>query len=419
MVTTHFDFFKTVVFYEVNVRQYTPEGTFNSFSKELPRLHSMGIDVLWLMPVHPIGVINRKGNLGSYYAISNHHEVNPEFGSKADLKQLIAMAHSLGMKVILDWVANHVAYDHVWTQEHPDYLLRNADGSFFSPNGWEDVIQINHQNQWAHQAMINEMTYWVEEFDIDGFRADLAHLTPLSFWISARHHTHQLKSNLIWLAESEQEDYFQAFDVLFAWKWMHLTEEFCKGQHQLNVLSAYLKQQCSIRSKSYYKLYFTSNHDENSWNGTEFEKYGLYADMFTVLHFFLPFAVPLIYSAQELPNEKRLAFFDRDPIDWNKPIQKSSFYRNLIEIRKYNYDLNCPEIETLDNGLMILKRTGVERNVWLFLNTGNKEVCYLNFSFNSPFLQKLLIQKENSLHEKEGYLLPGDYIMIEEEHDNK
>ena len=415
MVTTHFDFFKTVVFYEVNIRQYTPEGTFLSFSRHLERLRTMGVDVLWLMPVHPIGIINRKGTLGSYYAISNHHEVNSEFGTKADLKQLIAMAHSLGMKVILDWVANHVACDHVWTEDHPDFLIRNEDGSFFSPHGWEDVIQINHQNPMAHKAMINEMTYWVEEFDIDGFRAHLAHLTPLSFWIAARHHTHQLKSNLIWLAESEQEEYFQAFDILFAWNWMHITEAFCKGQHQLNLLSGYLNQQCMDRSKSFYKLYFTSNHDENSWNGTEFEKYGLYADLLTVLHFFLPFAVPLIYNGQELPNEKRLAFFDRDPIDWNKPLKKASLYQQLIDIRKSLHEFSCPEIETLENGLLILKRTFEKRMVRLFLNTSNMEVCFLNYKYPSSINHKIWIQHVQSSQEKEGYLLPGDFIMIEDE----
>jgi glycosidase len=413
MVTRHFEFYKSIVFYEVNIRQYTPEGTFTSFSKHIPRLHEMGVDVLWLMPAHPIGVVNRKGKLGSYYAISNHHEVNPEFGTKRELKELIEMAHANGMKIILDWVANHVATDHVWTVEHPDYLETNEDGSFYSPNGWTDVIQINHKNTRAHQAMIAEMTYWIEEFDIDGFRADLAHLTPLEFWISARNHTHQIKSDLIWLAESEHEAYFQAFDVLFAWKWMHLSEDFCKGKNNWNDLVFYLKSQCSEKAKSYYKLYFTSNHDENSWNGTEFEKYGVYADLFTVLHFFLPFAVPLIYSGQELPNEKRLEFFERDAISWEHGIKKNTFYKKLIQIRKQIFEFEKPEIEILDNGLLTLSRSGKKKTVKLILNLGVEDARYINISGISIDDIRVLLEKENTREENNGYLSPGGYLLIE------
>ncbi|RYG29406.1 MAG: alpha-amylase, partial [Chitinophagaceae bacterium] len=163
--------------YEVNIRQFTPEGTFEAFANHLPRLKEMGVDILWLMPIHPIGIPHRKGSLGSYYSISNHQAINPEFGTMADFDNLVSKIHELDMKVILDWVANHAAWDHVWTIQHPQYFVRDEFG-FKSPFDWTDVIQLDHRNEEQQEAMINAMRFWVEERNVDGFRADLAHLTP-------------------------------------------------------------------------------------------------------------------------------------------------------------------------------------------------------------------------------------------------
>ena len=172
--------------YEVNIRQYTPSGTFISFAKHLPRLKDMGIEILWLMPVTPISIEKRLGTLGSYYACSSYATLNPEYGNEADFKMLIDTAHALGMKVIIDWVANHTGCDHVWMTAHPDFYLKNEAGDFTEVNGWNDVIDLDYSNKKMRAAMIKAMQYWINEFDIDGFRADMAHLVPLDFWMDAR-----------------------------------------------------------------------------------------------------------------------------------------------------------------------------------------------------------------------------------------
>ena len=219
------DWLATTNIYEVNTRQYTSEGTFIAFSKELPRLKDMGVEALWFMPIHPIGKINRKGKLGSYYSIMDFKAVNSEFGTADDFKDLIKKAHGLGMKVIMDWVANHAAWGNVWTIDHPEYFERDDNGNFKPPYDWTDVIQIDHSNETEQDAMIDAMKFWVTDFDIDGFRADLAHLTPLEFWKKARTAIEPLKPGLFWLAETEEINYHEVFDASFTWEWMHSTEE--------------------------------------------------------------------------------------------------------------------------------------------------------------------------------------------------
>ena len=294
--------------YEVNIRQYSAEGSFNAFAASLPRLKDMGVEVLWIMPIHPIGKTNRKGVLGSYYSISDFKGINPEFGTGADFKNLIKSAHNMGMKVIMDWVANHAAWDNVWTMDYPEYFVRDEDGNFKAPYDWTDVIQIDHTNAAEQDAMIDAMQYWVTDFDIDGFRADLAHLTPLAFWKKARTRIEALKPNLFWLAESEEIDYHQVFDASFTWEWMHCTENYYKGKAGFNNLYDVLAKYDTSFPESAHRLYFTSNHDENTWNGTGSEKYG---DMLKCLSVFSCTwnGIPLIYNGEEMPNTKRLKFF--------------------------------------------------------------------------------------------------------------
>lgn len=315
--------------YEVNIRQYTPEGTFRAFAAHIPRLKGMGVEILWLMPIHPIGKINRKGTLGSYYSIAHHTALNSEFGDEADFDFLVDVIHKAGMKVILDWVANHAAWDHIWTKLNPDFFKRGAFG-FESPFDWTDVIQIDHSNMKERDAMIEAMMYWVEERGIDGFRADLAHLTPLDFWIEARRKCDKIKPGLIWLAESENENYTEAFDITFTWRWMHAAERAIKEENAPTTLFKFLQQQ----DLPGLRLYFTSNHDENSWNGTEWEKYGIYARALAVFSFLYKDAIPLLYSGQEIPNFKRLAFFDKDTLKWHFPPELEDFYKKLYIIRK-------------------------------------------------------------------------------------
>ncbi|HQD11087.1 MAG TPA: alpha-amylase family glycosyl hydrolase, partial [Flavihumibacter sp.] len=209
--------------YEVNLRQYTLEGSFNAFARELPRLQNMGVQILWFMPITPIAIDKRKGTLGSYYACGDYTSTNPEYGSLDDFRQLVQQAHELGMKVIIDWVANHTGYGHTWTLTHPEYFRKNERGEFYDANGWDDVIDLDYTNVDMRHAMMDAMDFWVRETDIDGFRCDMAMLVPLDFWVEARRQLDQRKK-LFWLAECEELNYHDAFDATYAWEWMHKIE---------------------------------------------------------------------------------------------------------------------------------------------------------------------------------------------------
>jgi glycosidase len=320
--------------YEVNIRQYTKEGTFQAFSEHLPRLKEMGVEVLWLMPVTPISREKRLGTLGSYYACSSYTEINTEFGSLDDFRQLVQQAHGLGMKLMIDWVANHTGYDHHWTKEHPDWYRKDNQGQFVELNGWNDVIDLDYSNRALHTGMISCMQYWVTECDIDGFRCDMAHLVPLDFWKEARKQCDALKP-LFWMAECDVPAYLDVFDTTYAWNWMHITEKFRQQQASLEdvrqVLAAYSRDTAGGGAK----LYFTSNHDENSWNGTEYEKYGDAAKALAVFTCTWP-GIPLVYSGQEIPNTRRLPFFEKDSIQWTQQPLLQGFYRSLFAARRHN-----------------------------------------------------------------------------------
>lgn len=360
--------------YEVNIRQYTPEGNFAAFSTHLPRLQQIGVSILWFMPVTPISEAVRQGSLGSYYACSSYTTINPEFGSLADFKEMVKQAQHLGMKVIIDWVANHTGWDHHWTKEHPDWYLTDATGKFTEKNGWHDVIDLDYNNSDMRLAMVEAMRFWVTECGIDGFRCDMAHLVPLDFWIMARTSCETIKP-LFWLAECDDARYHAVFDVSYAWNWMHVTEKYAKGNASLhdmrNVLHDYSHYPAGTE-----KLFFTTNHDENSWNGTEYEKYGNAAQAWAVFTFTWQ-GIPLIYSGQEIPNKKRLRFFDKDQIDWDEPLQLDKFYQTLIRLRKNSSAITEGETFILpddqnDNLMAFLRKKGNEV-VLVILNLSDKD----------------------------------------------
>lgn len=326
--------------YEVNVRQYTVEGSFEAFSKHLPRLKDMGIEILWFMPITPISKKDMKGTLGSYYAVQDYEAVNPEFGTIEDFKQLIADAHSHGFKVIIDWVANHTGNDHIWMIKHPDFFCYNDSGKILNPHGWEDVSQLNYNNPNLYTAMIDAMKFWITTCDIDGFRCDMAHLVPLDFWMTARKKLEEIKPELFWLAECEESNYHEVFDATYTWEWMHKTEEFFRNNLLPNTLIDLLFKYNRSFPADAFRVYFTSNHDENSWNGSEYEKYGDAAKALSVFSCTWN-GLPMIYSGQELPNYKRLNFFDKDFIEWNGKFELHDFYKNLFGLRKKNVALRA------------------------------------------------------------------------------
>ncbi len=328
--------------YEVNIRQYTPEGTFNAFRKHLPRLRAMGVDVLWLMPVQPIGVKNRKGALGSYYSVGDYRGINPEFGTREDLQALIADAHARGFKVVLDWVPNHTAFDHPWITAHPDYYVHDAKGAIINARDnenhdtdWTDVAELDYANPRLRQAMIGEMRWWVDSMALDGFRNDVAGGVPLDFWTEARAALQTSRPDLFFLAEAEGPAFHASFDMTYAWELHHLLNAVAQGKKGTGEIAAYLDRQGRDYPADAYRMAFTSNHDENSWNGTEFERMGANHQAAFVLCATLPNTMPLIYSGQEVSLSKRLRFFQRDTIPWNGP-SLAPFYTTLLGLKHAN-----------------------------------------------------------------------------------
>ncbi len=408
------DWIASTNIYEVNLRQYSTEGSFNAFATSLPRLKDMGVETLWFMPIHPIGKTNRKGTLGSYYSIADFKAVNPEFGTVDDFKNLVQAAHQLGMKVIMDWVANHAAWDNVWTGEHPEYFVRDEAGNFVTPYDWTDVIQIDHNSESEQDAMIGAMQYWVTEFDIDGFRADLAHLTPLAFWKKARTAIEPLKPGLFWLAESEEISYHEVFDASFTWEWMHSTENFYKGNASFSSLYQVLAKYDAEFPGNAHRMYFTSNHDENSWNGTGAEKYG---DMLSCLAVFSCTwnGIPLIYSGEEMPNPKRLQFFEKDPIGWNGEYKLHDFYKTLLTLKKSN-----PALRSADEAVTTFHIiTEGAKQVMAFLRKSdmNEVLVFLNLSKDAAgfsIKDQLINNSYNNVFTGEiNFLEPGTFLKMQ------
>lgn len=376
----------TTNIYEVNVRQYTAEGSFNAFVKELPRLKDMGVKTLWFMPITPISKEKMKGTMGSYYACSDYTSINPEFGTLDDFKILVEEAHKQDFTVIIDWVANHTGWDHVWTKSHPEYYLKDsATGTFKVASGMDDIIELDYHNPALRQAMIDAMKYWVQECNIDGFRCDLASWVEVDFWEEARPKVEEIKP-LFWLGEFdelENPEYGKVFDVSYSWKWMHKTRDFYKNHEPLSQLYELLDQYDRIGDKS-MRAWFTSNHDENSWNGTEYEKYG---DMAKALAVFSCTwnGVPLVYSGQELPlKTKRLKFFDKDPIPWTGQYELHDFYKTLLLLHS-----NHPALRGGDPDVTTYKlTTTADDKVFAYLRKkgANEVLVVLNLS-NTPRLQ--------------------------------
>ncbi|MFM8588381.1 MAG: alpha-amylase family glycosyl hydrolase [Bacteroidota bacterium] len=380
--------------YEVNTRQYTPEGTFQAFSAHLSRLAAMGVEVLWFMPITPISALHRKGSLGSYYACSSYTEVNPEFGSIHDFRSIVQQAHALGMKVIIDWVANHTGHDHVWTKRHPDFYQLNHEGKFFDAHGWDDVIDLNYENNEMRDAMIDAMLYWVKECNIDGFRCDMAMLTPVDFWFQARKQVEQEK-HLFWLAELdplEHPAYMQVFDAAYTWKWMHATNQFKDdGAQHIHSLHETLYRYGNMPQNT-LPAWFTSNHDENSWNGTEYEKYGEMAAPLAVFSSTWS-GIPLLYSGQELPNHKRLPFFDKDFIAWESHPSLHDFYSSLFHLRKNHASFRDPSANP------VLLRNSIEHHVISFKRKSGYTVLFVLINFSPYDLQHIEVDLGDDMGE--------------------
>jgi len=323
--------------YEVNIRQYTEAGTFKAFEANLPRLQKLGVKILWLMPIHPISELKRNGSLGSPYAVANYKGINPEFGNETDFKSLVTKAHALGFKVILDWVANHSGWDNPWTANKSWYHT-DADGNIVPPNSdWLDVAWLNYKNQDMRKAMIDAMSYWVKTFDIDGFRADVAAGVPTDFWKAANTQLQAIKP-LFMLAEDQRSTSLldDAFIANYNWELKDLLKAIADGSKDRTVFDAVAANQVFNYPTRSFPMNFITNHDENSWSGTEFERLGDAVSAMAALTFTYP-GMPLIYSGQEVGNTKRLAFFEKDLIPGITVANATTaFYTKLVSLKSKN-----------------------------------------------------------------------------------
>lgn len=407
--------------YEVNIRQFTEEGTFKAFAEHLPRLKELGVDILWLMPIHPISEKNRKGTLGSYYAPKDYKDVNQEFGTLEDFKALLNKAHEMGFYLILDWVPNHTGRDHHWTQEHPEFYIRDEKGEItyesMSPEDvWWDTALLDHTNPDTRRAMIDAMQFWVD-LGIDGFRLDhgCGDKIPLYLWEEARAQLDPIKE-LFWLAECGHETFI--LDGSYADQFEFRMREVAAGEKPGETLFEWIEEDMFKHGRSAYRMTYTTNHDLNSWVGTVFERFGDKHKAFAAFTF-TAYGIPLILSGQEVGLSKRLKFFEKDPINWTDSLGLQTFYQSLIKLKKDN-----PAIWASNAGGFPIS-IGDNKNVVAFIRQveGNTVIGVFNFSGDSQSVNitntaaygtyiEFFSGKTYSVNEQTLSLKPGEYLVF-------
>ncbi|WP_251214876.1 alpha-amylase family glycosyl hydrolase [Alistipes muris] len=368
----------STVLYEMNVRQFTPEGTFAAAERQLPRLRELGVDIVWLMPVYPIGEKGRKGSLGSYYAIRDYRAINPEFGTMADFERFLDRAHKLGMRVILDYVANHTSPDHAWVTEMPsEWYVRDSTGVPVVQYDWTDIAKLNYATPAVREAMFDVLKFWTDK-GVDGFRCDAAKEMPDDFWTDAFVRLRAVRPDLFLLAEAEGPQFHaDGFDATYAWELHHLLNSIAQGKQSAADLRELLGKYAEEYPAQAFRMMFTSNHDENSWAGTEFERMGDAAATMAALTYVLPQSLPLIYTGQEIGYDHRFAFFEKDPVPAWEPNRWTAFYTKLNALRHDN-----PALASGAAGGEMAYMGGAVSDLMAFTRTAgdNKVVCLFNLS---------------------------------------
>ena len=369
---------KSANLYELNTRQFTPEGTFKAAEKQLPRLKAQGVDIIWLMPIHPIGEKNRKGTLGSYYAVKDFFGVNPEFGTVDDLKSFVNAAHKQGMHVILDWVANHTAWDNQLTQDMRNYEKDWQGKPHPTPWwDWSDIIDLNYDRPEVRQHVMEAMKYWVRDVGVDGFRADVAGYVPIDFWEKTRSELYKIKP-VFMLAEWDARDlHYGAFDATYAWNWYNAMHNIAQGKADATALYGYYSAKESSFPREAMQMTFVENHDKNSWEATQYEAFGDALPAAITLSV-IGEGIPLLHNGQEACNTKRLEFFEKDAIVWDKPCAIDDQYRKLFAYKKAN--------PALWNGKWGAKMEKVENDkpqqIFSFIRNGDKNSVFAAFNFS-------------------------------------
>jgi len=380
--------------YEVNLRQYTPEGTIKAFEASLPRLKEMGVQTLWFMPINPISKADRKGSLGSYYAVSDYMQVNPEFGTMDDWKSLVSKCHDNGMKVIIDWVPNHTGADHYWLQKHPAFYVTDSAGHPVSQFDWTDTRKLNYHNPELQDSMIRCMKFWIDTTGIDGFRCDYAVGPTREFWSRCISDLKKDK-NIFMLAEADSAWLYKAgFDATYGWNDFSMMKLIAKGKRKASDFDSAVAKTDTAYPANAIRLFFTSNHDENSWNHADYETMpGLSHAPFAVLTQTMKKGIPLIYSGQEEPILRAIRFFDKDTITFSK-YQRADFYHKLLLLRKTHpalaVDGGFERVKTdKDGSVYAYFRVTDKDRVFVILNLSGKKqsVKLLGTSFTSEYMK--------------------------------
>lgn len=398
---THPEWASSATIYELNTRQLTPEGTFAAAEAQLPRLKEMGVDIIWIMPIQPIGKLERKGSLGSYYAISDYTAFNPEFGTRADFERFLSTAHSLGIKVILDWVANHTSPDHVWAK-NPGWHKRDSLGKMKVQYDWTDITELDYENSDMRQAMKSAMEFWVDSIGVDGFRCDMAMLVPTDFWQGVVGDMQSRHPDLFMLSEAEEPELMsEAFDMYYGWELHHILNAIAQQKITPDTLARYFSKAAERFPEGAIRMNFTSNHDENSWSGSESERMGEATQAMAALTYLVP-GMPLIYSGQEFGNAKRIRFFDKDTIAFVADAPQTQFYSKMNAMRKAHPALQIGEMEIIQTDLP-QAIFAMERKVG-----DDSVVAVFNFS-DKPQMVNL----QHPDHDKPLELKPWEYRIFE------
>lgn len=417
---------KNATVYELNIRQFSEEGSFRAVERELPRLKAMGIDIIWLMPVHPIGKLHRKGTLGSYYSVKDYFGVNPEFGTEEDFRNLIQAIHESGMYVIIDWVANHTSWDNAMVNDHPEWYRKSRKDTFQSTRwrDYDDIIELDYSHPGLRQYMTEALKFWIREYDLDGYRCDIASFVPIDFWENARKELDAIKP-VFMLAEAEDRElHRKAFDATYNWTLWNILHQLALNERSVKTLTeAYIAEHVSIFPKAGIRLNFIDNHDKNSWEGDQYSNFGKALNTATVFTVMMD-GMPLVYSGQESGLDRSLEFFEKDPIEWES-YQNQKLYTTLFNLKHKNkalwngnYGGEMVRIvnDKMDEVISFVREKDGDK-VLTFMNLSHKSVTVqFDTSFDTGMYTDLFTEKEHKVPETMILTMdPWEYLVLHHE----
>lgn len=366
-----------VVLYQVNPRVFAPSNSFQAILSRLDTIEDLGVNMLWIMPIYPIGEEKSKN---SPYSVRDYKAVAPEYGTVDDLRMLVESCHERGIGVILDWVANHTAWDNVWLKEHPEWYTHDSLGNIIFPPGtdWTDVADLNYDNKEMRAAMIDAMRYWVDSVGVDGFRCDVADQVPVDFWSEciSNLRTAAKPRRLIMLAEGANPDNFTAgFDLNYAWEFMRAIDRVMKGEARVNHLVNVDKNEYKDLGPGKFKLRFTTNHDEATKYSPIKQYGGERASMAAFVATTMLHGGMLVYGSQEVGYPETINFFKYVPVDWNANPGLRDEYKKLISIYNEHPALRSSGKVTPydddDNSVLCVDRVLNNDNVLVVVNVRN------------------------------------------------